>query len=75
MIKEDPAYQDKWYVQKKKKKEKNSYLSRSASVPRLGLGGLSPKKRREKIIKCESYRQLLQETVYVFEPIPEKMRL
>jgi hypothetical protein len=74
MIKEDSMYQDRWYVQKKGEKD---YLSRSTSVPRLGLGGLSHKKRREKIIKCESYRQLLEETVYVyiFEPIPEKIRL
>jgi hypothetical protein len=58
---------------------KKGYLSRSTSVPRLGLGGLSQKERREKSLKCESYRQLSQETgrrgvvyVYIFEPILEK---
>jgi hypothetical protein len=58
MIKEDSAYQDKWYIQKRERKK--SYLSRSTSVPRLGLGGLSHKKRREKSLSVnhiDNYRK------------------
>jgi hypothetical protein len=32
----------------------------------LDLGASVINKRREKIIKCESYRHLLQETIYVY---------
>jgi hypothetical protein len=49
MIKEASAYQEKCYVQKKGEGKKLSI--KKHSVPRLGLGGLSHKKRREEPLK------------------------
>jgi hypothetical protein len=61
-----------------KKNKREGYISRSTSVPRLGLGGLSQKARREKTLRMKHInyrkRQKRRGGVYVgiFEPIPEK---
>jgi hypothetical protein len=63
-------------------KKREGYISRSTSIPRLGLGGLSQKARREKTLSMNHIvnyhkRQKIRGGVYVgiFEPIPEKIRL
>jgi hypothetical protein len=62
--KEASTYQEKRYVQKKrerKKNKKNGKVSiKKHSVPRLGIGGLRHKKRREKSLSAnhiEKYRK------------------
>jgi hypothetical protein len=62
------VYQDKWYVQKKEREK--IYLSRSTSVPRLGLGVLSHKKRKGKSLSVnhiDNYRKRQkEEEAYMF---------
>jgi hypothetical protein len=63
-----------------RKKEKNK-VSIKHNVPRLGLGGLRHKKRREESLSANNTERISQETVYgidmsiFFEPIPKKIRL
>jgi hypothetical protein len=45
--KEASTYQDKRYVQKKRGEKRGKVSIKKHSVPRLGLGGLCHKKRRE----------------------------
>jgi hypothetical protein len=64
-----------------KKKKKKLFIKkhkRTSSWTR----GLKSEEKKRKIIKCESFRQLWQETerrggiyVYIFEPIRKKIRL
>jgi hypothetical protein len=61
-----------------KKKRK---VSIKHNVPRLGLGGLRHKKRREESLSANNTERISKETIYgtdmsiFFEPIPEKIRL
>jgi hypothetical protein len=77
-IKEASTYQEKRYVQKKEKKGKKKLSIKKHSVPRLGLGGLSHKKRREEPLKVRimskniARHSIWNRYVYLFEPIPEK---
>jgi hypothetical protein len=61
--KEASTYQEKRYVQKRE--EKNGKVSiKKHSVPRLGLGGLRHKKRREESLSVNHIKKISQETVY-----------
>jgi hypothetical protein len=62
--KEASTYQEKRYIQKKKEEKNGKVSIKKHSVPRLGLGGLCHKKKKRRIIKCKSYRQISQEIVY-----------
>jgi hypothetical protein len=52
--KEASTYQEKRYVQKKEEREKKEgkVFIKKQSVPRLGLGGLRHKKRREESLNA-----------------------
>jgi hypothetical protein len=78
-IKEASAYQEQWYEQKKKGGREEKKLSiKKHSVPRLGLGGLSHKKRREEPLKGRimseniARQNIWNRYDYLFEPIPKK---
>jgi hypothetical protein len=58
--KEASTYQEKRHVQKGKKRKDGKVSIKKQSVPRLGLGGLRHKKRREKsfsVNHIEKYRK------------------
>jgi hypothetical protein len=63
---------------KKGEKEKKRLSIKKHSVPHLGLGGLSHKKRREEPLKGRimsgniARQNIWKRYVYLFEPIPEK---
>jgi hypothetical protein len=65
--KEASTYQEKRYVQKKKRKETKTigkYLSRSIAYLVLDSGAYVVKKRQESL-SAKSYRKISQKTVYV----------
>jgi hypothetical protein len=63
------------------KKEKKKLSIKKHSTPRLGLRGLSHKKRREELLEGRNLSTKIERHsiwdryVYSFEPIPEKIRL
>jgi hypothetical protein len=65
----------------KKEREEKKLSIKKHSVPRLGLGGLSHKKRRAELpagrnmSKNIKRHSIWDSYVYSFEPIPEKIRL
>jgi hypothetical protein len=62
--KEASTYQEKRYVQKTERKKRGKVSIKKHSVPRLGLGGLHHKKRREESLSANHIRKKLQETIY-----------
>jgi hypothetical protein len=65
-------------VRTKKEGKKEKLSTKKHSVPRLGLGGLSHKKRREEPLKVRimskniAGHNIWNRYAYLFEPIPEK---
>jgi hypothetical protein len=60
MIKEHQCMKRKRYVQKKERGKNGKVSIKKHSVPRLGLGGLHHKKRREELLSAnhiEKYRK------------------
>jgi hypothetical protein len=65
----------------REKKQKKKLSIKKHSIPHLGLGDLSHKKRREELLEGQNMSTKIERHsiwdryVYSFEPIPEKIRL
>jgi hypothetical protein len=65
--KEDSTYQEKRYIQKKregKRKKGGKVSTKKHSVPRLGLGGVRHKKRREESLSTNHIKNIARDSVW-----------
>jgi hypothetical protein len=62
--KEASTYQEKRYVQKNERERRRKLSIKKHNIPRLGLGGLRRKKRKEESLSANHTEKYRKETVY-----------